>query len=60
MRVEATEQNVGDLFDGVMIPVEDIAGKYQVPGWRCKRCGWTVGAKWLPPSHECEEGSDAE
>jgi len=42
-------------FIGVMIPVEDIAGKYHVPGWECKHCGWVVGSKGFPPSHTCPD-----
>lgn len=43
-----------DQFEGVMIPVTDpFVGSFRVPGWKCKTCGWTVGAQGLPPSHEC-------
>lgn len=50
-----TEGNILDNFDGVVIPVEDIAGKYQVPGWKCRECGWTVGTMHFPIAHNCPE-----
>ena len=53
--IKPTEENVGDYFDGVMIPVRDpICGDHQVPGWKCKSCGWTIGARLLPPAHHCD------
>jgi len=42
-------------FEGILIPAEDIAGKYQVPGWKCKSCGWAVGTIRYPPGHHCPE-----
>lgn len=54
-RVEATESNIDELFHGVMIDVEDIGGKYSVPGWKCRACGWTVGSQGLPPWHNCPD-----
>lgn len=55
-----TDDELVAWFDGIMIPVEDIAGKYRVPGWRCKACGWAVGALGYPPSHQCPEDGDAQ
>lgn len=55
--IRPTWENVDGLFDGVMIPVVDpapISLAYQVPGWKCKGCGWTVGARGLPPTHHCD------
>lgn len=51
---DATTRDVGDYFIGVLIPVRDIAGRYNVPGWRCRGCGWTVGSTGYPPDHKCE------
>lgn len=60
MTIQATEATVDALFDGVMIPVEDPFHypAYSVPGWRCKMCGWTVGARGLPRAHQCPEEGD--
>ena len=52
---KATVENVGDLFDGVLIEVHDPEGVHSVPGWRCKRCWWTVGSRGLPPEHACPD-----
>lgn len=49
MIVEASRHTVGDLFEGVMIPVYEGA----VPGWRCRACGWTIGTRGVPPVHAC-------
>lgn len=54
MNITATSENVGDLFDGVMLTVDDFpSGKQHIPGWRCKACGWTCGTVGLPFPHEC-------
>ena len=54
VKVTATSENVDGLFEGVMLAVSDIGcDSYSVPGWRCRRCGWTIGSQGLPPSHEC-------
>lgn len=47
-------------FEGIMIPVEDIAGKYWVPGWQCRRCGWATGSEGYPPEHKCPDDGDAQ
>ena len=60
--VIATSENIDQLFDGVLIHCEDIGGKYEVPGWKCKACGWTIGSVGLPPPHICKtvEVNDAQ
>lgn len=52
--VKATDENLGDLFEGVMIEVTDpFIPDYRVPGWKCKKCGWIIGTLRLPPGHTC-------
>lgn len=54
--VTATEENLRELFEGVMIeftPFWDEDGF--CPGWECKQCGWRVGASGLPPPHYCPD-----
>lgn len=51
--IEPDRESIDALFEGVLIPVHDIGGDYSVPGWRCRACGWTVGAQGLPGGHEC-------
>jgi hypothetical protein len=37
VHVIANDENLDDLFEGVMIPVHDWdVGDYEVPGWQCK------------------------
>lgn len=44
-------------FEGVMIEVDEpFVGKFYKPGWKCRHCGWTVGATGYPPTHECPDG----
>ena len=50
--------DIDKSFEGIMIDVEDIVGKYFVPGWKCKVCGWKVGTKRLPPSHTCPDDGE--
>lgn len=54
LRVE-NDDDLNNFFIGVEIPVEDIAGRYRVPGWQCRLCGWTIGARGYPPAHNCPE-----
>lgn len=51
--LDVDRETVADHFEGILIPVEDIGGKYNVPGWQCIHCGWKVGASGLPPAHYC-------
>ncbi len=63
MLVRATEANIAELFEGVMVPFDEpFIGVIRRPGWRCKRCGWTFVAVGLPIPHECqaEEGNGDE
>jgi hypothetical protein len=51
-----TDDQLDTHFDGVMIPVSDpFVGSYQVPGWKCKECGWVIGTIGYPPSHQCPD-----
>ncbi len=53
-RVRVTWDDVCEYFEGVMIEaVDPFIGKFQVPGWECKTCGWRVGTLNAPPSHDC-------
>lgn len=51
-----TDDELDANFEGFMIPVYDWdVGNYQVPGWKCKHCGWIVGTQGYPPSHTCPD-----
>lgn len=53
MREPITFENVDSLFEGILIRVVDPEVTHNVPGWRCRSCGWTVGTMGLPPWHQC-------
>lgn len=51
--VVATRANIDELFEGVMIPVQEPGYEARKPGWKCRACGFTVGSIGLPPAHIC-------
>lgn len=62
MRIEITnDEQLRKHFEGILIRVTDpppLDLSYNVPGWKCKTCGWQVGSSGYPPSHECpDEGN---
>lgn len=59
VKVESDDE-LDKYFEGVVFPVEDIAGRYFVPGWKCKECGWTIGTINYPPRHSCPEDGNAQ
>lgn len=51
-----TDEELTEHFDGYMIPLNDWdVGDYQVPGWKCKHCGWIIGTSGYPPGHNCPD-----
>lgn len=58
MIVEATRENVGELFDGVLVTIDEIFYKASKPGWKCRKCGWTCVTQGLPWRHDCQPADE--
>jgi rubrerythrin len=61
MKADDVEPALSEHWDGVMVdfmerdfPSGPLYPR-QVPGWKCRRCGYTLGTTGLPPEqcHGC-------
>ena len=56
--INVDRYNVAGYFDGVLLKAHDPEVTHDVPGWRCRACGWQIGCEDLPPSHLCPDDGD--
>lgn len=53
MHVKVTSDDLDDVFEGVIVEVNEISYLARKPGWKCRKCGWIAVTQGLPWGHDC-------